>query len=96
MAIDVRVESSWDTDDGEGRSIEVSVSERTHPWEDPEETSTWFAGGDLEALKRFLCRLVDEKSPRFLGRERRECRRCRRVLDTESREVDFECPACGE
>lgn len=94
MAIEIRVESSWDTDDGEGRTVEVSVSERDHPWEDPWENSCWFAGGDLEKLKRYLCQLIEEKAARFSGRDRRECLRCRKITRAESRAPDFYCAAC--
>ena len=79
MAIEIRIESSWQTDDGEGRTIEVSTLERDHPGEDPAEDSRWFAGGDLDALKRYLTELVDRKASRFLGRENRECTRCSRI-----------------
>jgi hypothetical protein len=80
MAIRIDIESSWETDDGEGRRVEVSVAERSHPGEDPLEDSYWFAGGDLERLKHFIGDLIDEKAELFLGRELRECARCRRVF----------------
>jgi len=95
MAIEIRIESSWQTDDGEGRRIEVSTSEREHPGEDPSEDSRWFAGGDLEALKRHLIELVDRKADRFLGRESRECSRCSRVVPTDSNAAEFRCSDCS-
>ena len=95
MAIEIRIESSWETDDGEGRSIEVSTSERGHPGEDPSEDSQWFAGGDLTELKRYLSDLVDRKAELFLGRNRRECARCSRVVNTDSPKSRFLCEDCA-
>jgi hypothetical protein len=95
MAIEIRIESSWETDDGEGRRIEVSTSERGHPGEDPSEDSQWFAGGDLAKLKRYLTDLVDRKAERFLGRDRRECTRCSRVVSTDSPKPRFLCEDCA-
>lgn len=94
MAIEIRIESSWETDDGEGRKVEVSVSGRAHPSEDLWEDSRWFAGGDLESLKGYLCRLVESKAHWFLGREERECQRCGRVLRAESQASVFYCRSC--
>jgi hypothetical protein len=95
LAIEIRVESSWETDDGEGRSVEVSVLERRNPWEDPEEDTTWFCGGDRQRLKEFLCRLIDERAERFHGGERRECRTCGRATRTDSVDRDFYCSDCA-
>ena len=61
MAIEIRIESSWQTDDGEGHSIEVSTSERSHPGEDPSEDSRWFAGGDVGELKRHLNEWAEDR-----------------------------------
>jgi hypothetical protein len=80
MAIEIHIESSWDTDDGEGRKIEVSITERVHPGDDPVEDSYWFAGGNLEQLKVFIGQLIDDKTERFMGREVRECICCHRIL----------------
>lgn len=95
MAIEIRIESSWQTDDGEGRTIEVVTVSRDRPGEDPAEDSRWFAGGDLEALKRYLDELVDRQAGHFLGRESRECAVCGRVVTTDSTEPEFRCPDCG-
>jgi hypothetical protein len=94
MAIEIRVESSWETDDGEGRKVEVLVSERQNPWDDPREDSRWFAGGDLIPLKDYLSRVIDERAESFLGRDTRECLRCHRVFRTEIRDPDFFCRGC--
>ncbi len=95
MAIEIRIESSWQTDDGEGRSIEVLTSERGHPGEDPSEDSKWFAGGDLADLKRYLTELVDRKAECFRGRDRRECAGCSRVVNTDSPNPRFLCEDCA-
>ena len=97
MAIEIRVESYWDTDDGEGRAIEVTVCERRHPTEDPIEDTQYFAGGDLEALKRHLASLIEGKSKSFHGRHLRECSRCGRVRPSESTEAktSFLCSDCS-
>lgn len=95
MAIEIRIESSWETHDGEGRTIEVATLERDHSGEDPAEDSRWFAGGDLDALKRHLIELVDRKANRFLGRDGRECTGCSRVITTNSTAAEFRCPDCG-
>jgi hypothetical protein len=95
MAIEIRVESNWDTDDGEGRRVEVTVLERKHPSEDPTEDTRYFASGDLEALKTYLSTLIDRKSDSFVEPDRRECIRCHRVVASTSRAPAFVCPECG-
>ena len=94
MAIEIRLESSWDTNDGEGRTIEVSVRWRSLPFEDPMEDSTWFAGGDLDRLKQHMGRLIDEKAESFAGRQARECTCCHRVVKTGSFSPGFLCEGC--
>jgi ribosomal protein S27AE len=94
MAIEIRIESTWDTDDGEGRRVEVSVSERECPSEDLLEGSRYFASGDIEALKRYLCELLDRKSALFVGPRRRECERCGSVVETEHEGAGFVCGEC--
>lgn len=94
MAIEIRIESSWDTDDGEGRRVEVTVLERRHPAEDPVEDTRYFASGDVDALKTYLARLIDRKSSSFVDTDRRECTRCHRVVQTTSDSSEFLCPAC--
>ncbi|MGH9319455.1 MAG: hypothetical protein ACRD21_28225 [Vicinamibacteria bacterium] len=94
MAIEIRIESTWDTDDGEGRRVEVTVAERRHPAEDPLEDTRYFASGDVETLKRYLCDLLDRKQPLFLGPPRRECGRCGNIVDTEDRVPEFLCENC--
>jgi len=95
MAIEIRIESAWDTDDGEGRRVEVSVAERERPSEDVLEGSRWFASGDIEALKRYLCDLIDRKASLFAGPRRRECGTCGKVVDTEDAGPRFVCRECG-
>jgi hypothetical protein len=95
MAIEIRIESAWDTDDGEGRRVEVSVAERERPSDDLLEGSRYFASGDVEALKRYVCQLLDRKSSQFVGPRRRECERCGRVVDTEEAGAEFACRECG-
>jgi ribosomal protein S27AE len=94
MAIEIRIESTWDTDDGEGRRIEVTVAERGRPSDDPLEGTRYFASGDLEALKRFLAEIIDRKAARFMGPRRRECSRCGAVVDTGDHHSPFVCAAC--
>jgi hypothetical protein len=94
MAIEIRIESAWDTDDGEGRRVEVSVAERESPSEDVLEGSRYFASGDVDALKRYLCDLIDRKAALFAGPPRRECVRCGRVVDTEDPGPEFACREC--
>jgi hypothetical protein len=94
MAIEIRIESTFDTDDGEGRRIEVSVSERERPSEDLLEGSRYFATGDVEALKRYLCEILDRKSSLFVGPRRRECGRCGSVVETEDTGSEFVCDGC--
>ncbi|HEY7816602.1 MAG TPA: hypothetical protein VIG29_00180 [Vicinamibacteria bacterium] len=94
MAIEIRIESTFDTDDGEGRRVEVSVSERERPSEDVLEGSRYFATGDLEALKRYLCDVLDRKSALFVGPRRRECARCGSVAATEDTASEFVCDGC--
>jgi hypothetical protein len=94
MAIEIRIESTWDTDDGEGRRIEVTVAERERPSDDPLEGARYFASGDLEALKRFLQEIIDRKAALFMGPPRRECSRCGKVIDTGDGRSPFVCAAC--
>jgi hypothetical protein len=94
MAIEIRVESTWDTDDGEGRRVEVSVQERERPSEDPLEASRYFASGDVEELKKYLSELVDRKCSLFAGPRRRECGRCGKVVDTDKSGSLFVCDPC--
>jgi hypothetical protein len=94
MAIEIRIESTWDTDDGEGRRVEVTVSERRHPADDPLEHSRYFASGDVSRLKDYLARLIDEKKDLFLDPRLRECVRCERVTATEERGAEFVCDRC--
>jgi ribosomal protein S27AE len=95
MAIEIRIESAWDTDDGEGRRVEVSVAERQLPSEDPLEGSRYFASGDVRALKQYLCDLLDRKSSLFVGPRRRECAGCGKVLETAEAEPRFVCGDCS-
>lgn len=60
------IESGWDTGDGEGRTVEVTVVERHLPSEDPLESTRYFAPDDVESLKRYVARLIDEKAPLFV------------------------------
>jgi protein-arginine kinase activator protein McsA len=94
MAIEIRIESSWDTDDGEGRTVEVTVCERAHPAEDPVEDTRYFAGGDREALKRYVFELVDAKWTSFHETRRRECAVCGNVFETSATEASVTCPDC--
>jgi hypothetical protein len=94
MAIEIRIESSWDVDDGEGRRVEVTVAERRRPEEDPLEHSRYFASGDVEKLGRYLCRLLEEKRSLFLDPDRRECDRCGKVASTAERGPEFVCSDC--
>jgi hypothetical protein len=96
MAIEIRIESTWDTDDGDGRRIEVTVSERNHPSEDPLEDTRYFASGDFERLKRYLSDLFERKRSSFMDPARRECDRCGRVLASEDRAKQFTCPDCSD
>ena len=95
MAIEIRIESSWDTDDGEGRRVEVTVLERSHPAEDPIEDTRYFASGDVEAIKTYLAALIDRKSRAFVDPDRRECTRCHRIVETTTRSPAFVCQDCG-
>lgn len=62
----IRIESDWDTDDGEGRTVEVTIVERRLPSEDPLESTRYFAADDVASLKRYVSRLIDEKSSLFV------------------------------
>jgi hypothetical protein len=94
MAIEIRIESTWDTDDGEGRRVEVTVSERRHPADDPLEHSRYFASGDVEKLKAYLSELIERKKTLFLDPHLRECARCATVSSTEEPGVEFVCDRC--
>ena len=94
MAIEIRIESTWDTDDGEGRRVEVTVSERSHPSEDVLEHSRFFASGDTEALKRYLGNVIDEKASFFIEPDSRECVSCGRVVSSPERREEVVCGRC--
>ncbi len=94
MPVEIRVECSWDTDDDEGRTVEVTTRVRHHPSEDPEEDTRHFAAGDLEQVKRYLCELVDRYRDAFVRPDRRECSQCGRVVATSSKKEPFTCEEC--
>ena len=95
MAIEIRIESSWDTDDGEGRRVEITVLQRNHPSEDPIEDTRYFASGDVEAIKNYLATLIDRKSRAFVDPDSRECTHCHRiVVETQVRSPAFVCEDC--
>jgi hypothetical protein len=96
MAIEIRIESSWDTDDGDGRRVEVTVSERRDPAEDPLEDTRYFATGDLERVKQYVSHLIDRKSASFMAPMCRECVRCGRVVATNERSPTFRCESCHD
>ena len=95
MSVEIRLESSWDTDDGEGRRVEITVCEHRHPSEDPREDSRFFASGDLQKIKRHLCELVDRHAAYFPDPDRRDCDGCGRLSATPSREESYLCPECS-
>lgn len=64
--IAIHIESGWDTGDGEGRTVEVTVVERRLPSEDPLESTRFFSPDDVEGLKRYVAELIDEKSALFV------------------------------
>ena len=95
MAIEIRIESSWDTDDGEGRKVEVSVVERLRPSDDPIEDSRFFASGDVESLKRYLSDLIDRRQRAFMPPHARECARCGKVRAAKDEaRSEFICESC--
>jgi hypothetical protein len=94
MAIEIRIESSWDIDDGEGRRVEVTVAGRERPEDDLLEHSRYFASGDVDKLSRYLSRLLEEKRSLFLDSDHRECERCGKVRSTDVRGTEFVCPDC--
>lgn len=94
MPVEIRVECSWDTDDEEGRTVEVTTHVRHHPSEDPEEDTRYFAAGDLEQVKLHLCELVDRYRSAFVHPDRRECNHCGRVIATSNKHEPFVCEEC--
>ena len=92
--IEIRIESDWDTDDGEGRAIEVRVITRRAPDDDPSEDSRYFAAHDLEPLKDYLSRLIDRHSGDFEGRDRSECVRCNKVMPAGVLDEQGRCGHC--
>ena len=72
----------------------MSFAERRTPSEDPLETSRSFASGDVEAIKEYLCDLLDRKASLFVGPRRRECAGCSTVLETDETEPRFVCGEC--
>ena len=102
MAVEIRIESSWDVSDDDGRRVEVTVLERRHPSEDPQEDSRFFASGDTTKLKNYLCQLIDRKAKLFLEPQQRECDRCGRLVNAPEpqqassmgSEAGYTCQSC--
>lgn len=92
--IEIRIESSWDTDDGEGRSIELRVTTRSTPHDDPTEDSRYFTANDLGAVKDYLAGLIDRHQDAFAGRERGECQGCHGVFIATELSPERLCRRC--
>lgn len=99
MPLEVRIVADADEDDGSGRVIEVRLTARRRPDEDPLEDSRSFASGDLAEVRAFVGRLLEGNADALPSPPRAACRRCDRVFDPAAeseRRRPFVCRECRE
>lgn len=99
MALEIRILADDDGDDGDGRSVEVRLTARTRPEEDPLEDSRFFAPGDRGPIVSFVAELLDRHAGSVPAGGATSCRRCERVGDPVAegeRRRPFVCRRCQE
>lgn len=78
---EIRVLADPDEDDGAGRSVEVRLTMRPRPDEDPLEDSRLFASGDRDRIVAFVAEAMERHAALLPAPRLESCRRCERVLD---------------
>ena len=97
MSLDIRILADAEEAGGDGRTVEVRLTARPRADEDPLEDSRLFAGGDREALLRFVEQLLERHAAAIPLGDRESCRRCDRVAapgDEGERRRPFVCRPC--
>ncbi len=98
MSLELLVLADPDDEDeaDPGRTVEVRVTARRRPEEDPLEDSRLFAAGDREEIVRHIAGLLERRRD-ALGDARMSCRRCEKVGDPEAEDEarrPFVCRDC--
>ncbi|MDE2880598.1 MAG: MBL fold metallo-hydrolase [Acidobacteriota bacterium] len=97
--LEIRILADPDEDDGSGRTVEVRLTARPRPDEDPLEDSRLFAAGDRERIVAFVAEMLERHAAALPAPRLECCRRCDRALDPQA-EGDgrrpFVCRRCQE
>lgn len=78
---EIRVLADPDEDDGAGRSVEVRLTVRPRPDEDPLEDSRLFPSGDRDRILAYVAGAMERHAALLPGPGLESCRRCERALD---------------
>ncbi|MDE3262484.1 MAG: MBL fold metallo-hydrolase [Acidobacteriota bacterium] len=97
--LEIRILADPEEDDGSGRTVEVRLTARPRPDEDPLEDSRLFATGDRERIVAFVAEMLERHAAALPAPRLECCRRCDRALDPQA-EGDgrrpFVCRSCQE
>ena len=97
--LEIRILADPDEDDGAGRTVEVRLTARPRPDEDPLEDSRLFAAGDRERIVAFVAEMLERHAAALPAPPLECCRRCDRALDPKA-EGDgrrpFVCRSCQQ
>ncbi len=79
--LEIRVLADPDEEDATGRAVEVRLTVRPRPDEDPLEDSRLFAAGDRERIVAFVAEMLERHAVALPAPRLECCRRCDRALD---------------
>lgn len=79
--LEIRVLADPEEDDGAGRAVEVRLTIRPRPDEDPLEDSRLFAAGDSERIVAFVAEALAQHAAALPDPRLESCHRCERVGD---------------
>ena len=95
--LEIRILADPDEDDGSGRTVEVRLTARPRPDEDPLEDSRLFAAGDRERIVAFVAEMLERHAAALPTPGLECCRRCDRALDPAAEGEErrpFVCRSC--
>ena len=78
---EIRILADPDEEDATGRTVEVRLTVRPRPDEDPLEDSRLFAAGDRERIVAFVAEMLERHAGALPAPRLECCRRCDRALD---------------
>ncbi len=81
MSLEVSILAHPDSDDGDGRVVEVRSLAQRFGDEDPIEDSRQFAAGEPDAILAFVAQLLERRKDALPLASHRECRRCGAARD---------------